>query len=105
MINKNQECEIISDLLPLYLEGKISEESMGFIREHLENCEGCRKNLEYMEISYDEVFGDFTERKRIKNTKKVSKRTLFGKAKGRMFVCGYLFFLFCIWVYIFLCFS
>ncbi len=55
MINKDQECDIISDLLPLYMEKKTGKESGRFIREHLKRCEKCRKNLQYMEISYGEL--------------------------------------------------
>lgn len=44
MLNKN--CNIVKDLLPLYAEGMASEESRGFVEEHLACCEDCRKELE-----------------------------------------------------------
>ena len=42
-------CEIIRDLMPLYLDGLTSEESNGAIREHLDGCESCKKILEQMQ--------------------------------------------------------
>ena len=58
MINKKQECDLISDLLPLYLENKTSRETGDFIREHLAECPECRKNLEFMNSSYEEMLED-----------------------------------------------
>ena len=103
MINKNQECDIISDLLPLYLEHKTSEETGEFIREHLQGCESCRKSLRYMDTSYEELFAESRKAESQKNNKKSHKNMLFGKAKGKLFVYGYLFFLMCVWIYIIAC--
>jgi hypothetical protein len=38
-------CEIVNDLMPLYIEKLTSEESNGAIEEHLKGCYQCRKNL------------------------------------------------------------
>ena len=104
MINKKQECDLISDLLPLYLETKISRETGDFIREHLAECPECRKNLEFMNSSYEEMLGEHADTAQEKGKKKFTKNILFGKAKGKIFVCGYLLFLACVWVYIIACF-
>ena len=93
-MNKNQECDLIIDLLPLFVEQRTSEESDAFIRAHLEQCEECRKNLEYMEISYEDLWQKPVPGKQKK------KATVFGRAKGKLFVYGYLLFLFLVWVYI-----
>ncbi len=42
------ECSIVRDLMPLYAEGLVSEETEDFIREHLSSCESCRNELESM---------------------------------------------------------
>ena len=42
------ECSIVRDLMPLYVEGLVSEETEDFIREHLSSCESCRNELESM---------------------------------------------------------
>ena len=36
------ECSIVRDLLPLYAEGMLSEDSAAFVKEHLDTCEECR---------------------------------------------------------------
>ena len=36
-------CNVIADLLPLYVDECCSEESSKLVREHLETCEACRK--------------------------------------------------------------
>lgn len=41
-------CNIISDLLPLYVEGLASEDSRKAVEEHIATCSDCRKNLEAM---------------------------------------------------------
>lgn len=37
------ECNIIRDILPLYVEDMVSEDTASFVEEHLENCAECRK--------------------------------------------------------------
>ena len=39
-------CHIIRDMLPLYLDGMLSEDSVGFVEEHLQGCGACRGELE-----------------------------------------------------------
>ena len=41
-------CNIINDMLPLYLEGICSEETVEMVETHMKDCENCRKDLEYM---------------------------------------------------------
>lgn len=41
-------CKVIGDLLPLYLDGVCSDETTEMVEEHLNGCEECKKNLEYM---------------------------------------------------------
>lgn len=41
-------CDIIDDLLPLYLDGECSEESSAAVKAHLNSCGVCRKKLERM---------------------------------------------------------
>ena len=37
------ECNIIRDLLPLYIERMVSADTAEFVEEHLKDCELCRK--------------------------------------------------------------
>ncbi len=41
-------CNVIKDLLPLYIDECCSEESRKLISEHLENCPECKKSCAYM---------------------------------------------------------
>ena len=43
---KNIPCEVIKDLLPLYVDDICSEKSKRLIEEHLAECEECYKYLE-----------------------------------------------------------
>lgn len=40
------ECSIIRDILPLYVENMVSEDTSEFVKEHLESCPVCRAELE-----------------------------------------------------------
>ena len=41
-------CEVIRDLLPLYADGIVSDESKALVDEHTENCAECRELLSDM---------------------------------------------------------
>lgn len=48
-------CNIVKDLLPLYQEDLLSEDSILFVEDHLEECENCKKLLgDNFEISKTE---------------------------------------------------
>ena len=40
------ECNIIRDILPLYVEDMVSADTSAFVEEHLEKCAECRADLE-----------------------------------------------------------
>ena len=39
-------CEIIKDLLPLYVEGLASADTVALVTEHLSSCENCKEELD-----------------------------------------------------------
>ena len=41
-------CNIIEDLLPLYIDDMVSEDSRQLVEEHLKECAACRKMLDEM---------------------------------------------------------
>lgn len=47
----NIKCNIIQDLLPLYVDGCCSEESCKLIEEHIAECKECKLSLEQMQGS------------------------------------------------------
>ena len=42
-------CHIIQDILPLYVDGIVSEDTKEMVEEHLRECESCRKEAEHMQ--------------------------------------------------------
>lgn len=38
-------CDIINDILPLYLENMVSDSTKNMVEEHIENCEDCSNKL------------------------------------------------------------
>lgn len=41
----NVNCNIIKDILPLYIDNLISEDTRKFVENHIQNCDECRKEL------------------------------------------------------------
>ncbi len=46
-------CDIVKDLLPLYIDGCCSEESEKAVEEHIKNCDACKKLFEDMSAPCD----------------------------------------------------
>ena len=42
------ECSIVRDVLPLYTENMVSEDTAAFVKEHIEGCAGCAAEFETM---------------------------------------------------------
>jgi len=40
-------CDVINDLLPLYAEGMVSQETRTLVEEHLDTCINCTRQLEF----------------------------------------------------------
>ena len=56
-----ERCEIIRDLLPVYIDGLASEETAKLVEEHLAQCEQCRTILAQMRApvpEYPELLSD-----------------------------------------------
>ena len=43
-----KECSIVRDVLPLYFENMVSEDTAVFVKEHLENCSDCAVEFEHL---------------------------------------------------------
>ncbi len=56
-------CEIVQDLLPMYVEGLTSESSNQFIEEHIESCQECLNYLKSIEqdLPFVETFYSHAE--------------------------------------------
>ena len=71
-------CNIIKDLLPLYVDNVCSKESKKLIEEHLKNCEDCQKVLILLKTNIKTHTVD--EEKSIKNFKKKLNIKIIKKA-------------------------
>lgn len=49
------DCEIIKDLLPSYVDGLTSQESNQYIKEHISDCDDCKTYLNYMQSASDKI--------------------------------------------------
>ena len=76
-----KECAIVKDLLPLYIEDMVSEETELFINEHLKECEYCRNELDILKsealISTPEIISE-NEMKPFRKAAKKLNRQLYG---------------------------
>jgi len=72
------ECKIVSDLLPLYSENLVCEETAGFVKNHLSECDACKKEFESLQNGDDlkEAFNEETAKpvEDIKPFKKIMKK-------------------------------
>ena len=88
-------CNIIEDILPLYVDGVVSEDSRRLVEEHLEGCEECRYSLAEMQeewISDDlgqkaATYGE-EEKKSLKKIKsRIRKQRILTAVIAALFVC------------------
>ena len=77
MNNKKLDCDIVRDLLPLYHDGVVSENSSLAIKQHLENCTECQKEYEVLCADIPVEAEVFTTKKQFSNMMKKSKRKRF----------------------------
>lgn len=54
-MNRELECEIVKDLLPLYVDGMVSDASGKSIEEHLEHCKACTEIYQNMQFDLEEA--------------------------------------------------
>ncbi len=68
-------CDVIKDLLPLYAEDLASEGSRELVETHMEECDGCKKELD--KIRKPEIEVSFDDRNHMKRfATKLRKHTI-----------------------------
>ena len=83
-MKQNIPCEMIRDLLPLYVEGLTSEESSRQIEAHMETCEDCRGR--YLRMKED--LGRETDVKRKENEREIDYLKKIRKSNLRKVLLG-----------------
>lgn len=85
-------CEMIRDLLPLYIDGLTSEESNGEIEKHLKTCKECRACYQEMAGEMGDTVSitdeEIQDMNLIKKMKKKHKRKAAGIIAGAVLLVG-----------------
>lgn len=76
-----KECSIVCDVLPLYFENMVSEDTAVFVKEHLGNCSDCAAEFERLKSGKQIDKAETPQRESDANVitavkKKIAKRTL-----------------------------
>ena len=77
----NYPCNLIQDLLPLYLDGVCSEESKSVVEQHLSRCPNCRKYYSAMREADEIIITPHNAEREIQKAVSFQsvKKTLFRK--------------------------
>ena len=78
------ECSIVRDLLPLYVESMVSEETAAFVKEHLAECQNCTEAYEAMKSTdgFAEKKSDHSEDIKIADSLKNIKNKINNKIRN-----------------------
>ena len=91
------ECNIIKELLPLYVENMVCEDTIYFIEEHNSTCEKCRNKLKSMESlnmldenTKETINDDITNLKNFKKEWKRKNRILIRNRTLLIVICFFI---------------
>ena len=76
------ECYIVRDLLPSYIDQLCSEQSRSFVEKHIAQCESCAQILQHMKIEFDDA-EDVEMSVRLEQKKPFEKVSQLIKAQGK----------------------
>lgn len=71
---KQMDCDIIRDLLPLYIDDVVSDATKELVETHLEDCDACRKEAEWMRETVTLPTNEKVQEAEVKALKKLKKR-------------------------------
>ena len=70
-------CDTVRDMLPLYVDNIVSDDTRAIVEEHLASCDACRKEYEAMKNTVVlPADGDAKQLKRFKGAWKKKKRVV-----------------------------
>ncbi len=96
-MKNNIPCEVVKDLLPSYIDGLTSDVTNEFIKEHLSECEECKKAYERM-LEPEKTYND-NDAKEVEFLKKQKKKSR--KAVGMGILITAAVFLLCVFLRVF----
>ncbi len=88
MHREYRDCEIVFDLLPLYLDGKTSDESNSYVCRHLAECKGCQQAYQLMQEDFGELKVKENTNPKRKKHRKISKVKLLVMAVLGIYALG-----------------
>ena len=99
------ECSYVRDVLPLYFENMVSEDTAAFVEEHLKTCPGCFSDLEAMRAEtktekQDGVTARALDGEALSSMKGI-RRKLRRKAYQTAAIIAAIFIVFCVLLYYF----
>ena len=74
MSREKLDCDIVSDLLPLYHDGVVKKTTAEAIKEHLESCDACRQEYEALFSDLDLEVGEVHTKKKFSDMMRSFKR-------------------------------
>lgn len=74
-MNNNNECKIVEDLLPMYVDNLTNDVTNKFIEDHLAKCPACKQKLLDIQHEVDIELNDIDLDAEIDGLKKIKKRT------------------------------
>ena len=80
-------CHVIRDLLPGYVDGLASEDTVKLVEEHVQTCPECRAALEAMRAPEPVTVPEEKEIDYLRTTRKKSRRVLIGSILGVLALC------------------
>lgn len=91
-MNKDTECKIVNDLLPMYIDNLTSEDTNKFIEEHLKSCKECKEVFNNMNVGIDmEEIEEQTNINELKKYKRNQKIKLIAVVLVVVLICFGLF--------------
>lgn len=78
-MSKSDNCNLIEDLLPLYVEGLVSEETKKEIEEHLQKCDKCSEILKSIKKNEEIIIEEQKDNssKEVKCIKNIKRKMMF----------------------------
>ena len=73
-MNKENECEIVQDLLLNYEDGVLHKSTEEFVKKHIETCENCQKRLKEIKQDIEDMQEQEEQEKEIDYLKKINKK-------------------------------
>lgn len=70
------DCDVIKDLMPLYVENMVSKKSCALVEEHIKECEECKKMIKVMKEPEEKIVHNVEPLKEFKRKFKRHNRTI-----------------------------